>query len=54
LTSSILAGKLLDWNFRRHAKKIGMEISKWRQQDLENFPIEQARLEIAIPLNIAA
>ena len=43
-------GKVLDWNFRRHAKLIGMELVDKKQQDLTNFPIEAARLQITLPL----
>ncbi|KAH6655376.1 major facilitator superfamily domain-containing protein [Truncatella angustata] len=48
-TSTLLTGRLLDWNFRRHAKLIGLEISTQKQQDLARFPIEVARLQISIP-----
>jgi len=47
---SIIVGKLLNWNFRRHAKKCGMEITEGKQQDLTNFPVETARLQIVSPL----
>lgn len=49
LLSSIFTGYLMDWNFRRHARKIGMELSKKKQQDLRNFPLERARLEVIWP-----
>lgn len=51
LLAAVAGGRFLDWNFRRHAKKIGMEISKTKQQDLTNFPIERARLEVVLPLS---
>ncbi|RYP89998.1 hypothetical protein DL770_003901 [Monosporascus sp. CRB-9-2] len=44
------AGRLLDWNYRRHAMLLGVEISKDRQQDLDILPIEAARLQICIPM----
>ncbi|KAI0133722.1 putative MFS transporter [Xylariales sp. AK1849] len=50
MTSVIFIGRLLDWNFRRHAKNLGMEISKNKQQDLKDFPIEVARLQVSFPL----
>ena len=50
MTASFVVGKLINWNFRRHAKACGMEITKAKQQDLTNFPIEAARLEIISPL----
>ncbi|KAF4341760.1 dityrosine transporter [Fusarium beomiforme] len=42
-------GFLMDWNFRRYAKKEGIEISKNRQQDLSLLPIERMRIEISLP-----
>ena len=50
MTASFVVGKLLNWNFRRHAKACGMEITRAKQQDLTNFPIEAARLQIVSPL----
>jgi multidrug resistance protein len=50
LTAAVISGRFLDWNFARHAKKIGMEISKTKQQDLSNFPVEAARLQVVLPM----
>jgi MFS family permease len=44
------AGMLMDWNFRRTSRKIGYEIVKGRGNDLRNFPLERARIEVAIPM----
>lgn len=44
-----LAGRLMDWNFRRHAKKQGIVIIKNRQQNIEKLPIEKIRLEVCLP-----
>lgn len=41
-------GYLMDANFRRHARKLGVEITKDRQHSIENFPIERARLEVSL------
>jgi hypothetical protein len=50
---SILAvctiGKTVDWNYRRHAAKLGIPVIKNRVQDLTKFPIERARIEIVLP-----
>ncbi|KAI0195504.1 putative MFS transporter [Astrocystis sublimbata] len=54
VTSVLLTGRILDWNFRRHARLVGLEISKQKQQDLSNFPIELARLQSSIPALILA
>lgn len=49
LISALSMGPIVDWNFRRHAKRINMPISKNKQQDLSNFPIEQVRLQVVAP-----
>ena len=48
--SAITVGKIADWNYRRHATRLGLSVDKTRHQDLSEFPIETARLEIAVPL----
>lgn len=48
--SAVSSGRLVDWNYRRHAKMLGIPIVKNRRQDLSNFPIEKARLEVALPM----
>lgn len=50
ISSRFTVGKLLDWNFRREARIQGMSIQKNRQQDIDNFNIERARLTISIPM----
>lgn len=40
----------VDGNYQRHAKRLGMPLKKNKQQDLTNFPIERARLEVMLPL----
>jgi MFS family permease len=54
ILSAITVGKLVDWNYRRHAKRLGFPVVRNRAQDLTDFPIEQARLEIAFPLFLTA
>jgi len=41
-------GRIMDANFRRHARKVGVEIVENRQQDIDGFPIERARLEVSL------
>ena len=48
--SAFSTGKAIDWNYRRHAKRHGFPLTKNRHQDLTNFPLERARLEMALPL----
>ncbi|KIY01952.1 uncharacterized protein Z520_02090 [Fonsecaea multimorphosa CBS 102226] len=49
LCAALTNGQLLDRNFARWCKKLGVKIRKGRNQDLSNFPIEKVRLQIAIP-----
>lgn len=50
IVSAFTTGRLIDWNYARHARKTGMPVQRTRQDDLTNFPIERARLEISLPL----
>ncbi|KAF1842715.1 MFS general substrate transporter [Cucurbitaria berberidis CBS 394.84] len=52
LLSSLTMGHVVDWNFKRHATVMGMTITKGKQQDLTNFPIERVRFQIVIPGHI--
>lgn len=52
LLSSLTMGHVVDWNFRRYAKAMGMAIEKGKQQDLSQFPIERVRMQIVIPGHI--
>ncbi|KAF2009885.1 MFS general substrate transporter [Aaosphaeria arxii CBS 175.79] len=52
LFSALSTGHILDWNFRRHAALLNIPITKGKQQDLRNFPIEKARLQVAVPGHI--
>ncbi|KAE8375511.1 major facilitator superfamily domain-containing protein [Aspergillus bertholletiae] len=54
LTSRWSAGPLLDWNFKREAKRQNLSIVKNRQQDIWDFDIEKARLTITMPFVYAA
>lgn len=50
LVSRWSAGKLFDYNFRRHARLLGQPLDLTRQQAIELFPIERIRLEVCIPM----
>lgn len=50
LVSAFTSGKMIDWSYRRHAKRTGFPVVKNRHQDLIDFPIEKARLQVALPL----
>ncbi|MCJ1313724.1 hypothetical protein MMC25_007404 [Agyrium rufum] len=43
--AAFLNGKLMDWNYRRWAKKLNFPLEKKRSTDLRNFPIEKVRLQ---------
>ena len=47
------AGALIDWNYRRHARRLNFPVEKNRQTDLANFPIEMVRMQIGLPLLLA-
>jgi multidrug resistance protein len=50
VVSRQVVGRLIDRNFRRHAKKLSIPIVKNRQTSTENFPVERARLEVGLPM----
>ena len=52
LIASLTMGHVVDYNFRRHAKNLGVTITKGKQQDVSNFPIERVRLEIVLPAHV--
>ncbi|KAI9824847.1 MAG: hypothetical protein M1819_000799 [Sarea resinae] len=45
ILAAFLNGKLMDWNYRRWAKKLNLPLDKKRSTDLRNFPIEKVRLQ---------
>ncbi|EED22446.1 bicyclomycin resistance protein, putative [Talaromyces stipitatus ATCC 10500] len=54
LVAAAFMGKVMNWNYARHVRKMGLPpVDRSRQMDLSDFPIERARLEIAIPLILA-
>ncbi|KAI3392925.1 hypothetical protein diail_4974 [Diaporthe ilicicola] len=50
VVSAFVVGPTINWNYRRHAKRSGMSLTKGRQDDLSNFPVERARIEVGLPL----
>lgn len=50
VASAFTTGRLIDWNYRRHAKRAGLPIIRNVRQDLTNFNIEKVRLEVAMPM----
>ncbi|KAE9991211.1 hypothetical protein EG327_000266 [Venturia inaequalis] len=50
-------GKIMDWNYRRWAKKLNFALEKKRGTDLRHFPIEKVRLQplfIIVPIGVAS
>lgn len=50
IVSSFVTGMLLDWNYRRHARKLNISLEKHIQVDNFKLPLELARLQIGLPL----
>lgn len=51
---TVICGRLLNWNYARVAKSVGMSADKKRGEDLRKFPIERARLDLMWPWTILA
>ncbi|KAL1969199.1 hypothetical protein VTN77DRAFT_453 [Rasamsonia byssochlamydoides] len=49
MLAAFVRGRLIDSRFKYHAKRLGIEVVRNRRTDLTNFPIERARLEVAVP-----
>ena len=49
LLAPLFSGRLMDWNFRRTAKRIGHSISPGQATDLRDFPLERCRIQIVLP-----
>ena len=52
VVAALVFGKIMDWNYRRHAKRLGFPLIKNKATDLRYFPLELVRLEQAIPIQI--
>ena len=50
VVASLLCGKLIDINYKRMAKINNITIDRKRGDDLRNFPIEKARVQVMYPL----
>ncbi|KUI54971.1 Quinidine resistance protein 2 [Cytospora mali] len=50
IVAAFVVGPAINWNYRRHAKRVGISLIKGSQDDLSNFPIERARIEVGLPL----
>ena len=48
--AAVFQSYVIDWNYRRIARKIGFTIDYHKGDDLSAFPIERARLQPVIPI----
>ncbi|KAL3446669.1 major facilitator superfamily domain-containing protein [Aspergillus insuetus] len=46
---AIITGKILDWNYQRHARALSLPLDRNRLTDLRDFPFEHARLQAFFP-----
>ncbi|KAI1389242.1 putative MFS transporter [Hypoxylon trugodes] len=49
VVGAVFVGKILNWNYARVAKSIGVTPDRKRGDDLRKFPIERARLDLMWP-----
>ncbi|PKS05411.1 hypothetical protein jhhlp_008787 [Lomentospora prolificans] len=54
IAGSAVVAKLLNWNYARVAKSIGVSPDRKRGDDMRKFPIEKARLDLMWPWTILA
>ena len=50
VVASLVCGKLIDVNYKRMAKRNNITIDRKGGEDLSNFPIENARVQVMYPL----
>ncbi|KAK7956645.1 uncharacterized protein PG986_005867 [Apiospora aurea] len=48
--AAAVLGRIINWNYQRHCRRLGLPFERSKQPDLAGFPIERARLEIGLPL----
>jgi multidrug resistance protein len=49
LLAAFIRGRIIDSRYRYHAKRLNMSLQFNRHVNLSHFPIEKARIEVAIP-----
>jgi len=54
LLAAFTQGRIIDWAYERECKRLGIKLVKSREQDLSNFPIEKARLQVALPMLVSS
>jgi multidrug resistance protein len=51
--AALTNSRSLDWNFKRHALKAGLEVDRKKQADLLKMPVERARLQAGFPFLVS-
>jgi multidrug resistance protein len=51
--AALTNSRSLDWNFKRHARKAGLEVDRKKQADLLKMPVERARLQAGFPFLVS-
>lgn len=51
--TTVLQGRILDWNYHRIARNIGFAVDRRRGDNLRHYPIELCRLQVASPTVLA-
>ncbi|CAK7269459.1 hypothetical protein SEPCBS57363_003613 [Sporothrix epigloea] len=54
VVGALAIGRLLNWNFARVARSIGISPDRKRGNDMRHFPIERARLDLMWPCTLLA
>ena len=54
VVGAVIVGKLLNWNYARVARSIGVSPDRKRGDDMRKFPIERARLDLLWPWTLLA
>lgn len=50
LVAVLTTGKLVDWNYARHARSLGFPVRKNKFTDHTDFPLELARMQVSLLL----
>ncbi len=54
IASALVMARLIDWNFKRHERHLPLPNTARKSHSLTDFSIEKARLELGLPLYLAA
>lgn len=50
IMAAAVAGPLMNWNYRRHCDRLCIPFDRTKQQNLSEFPVERARMQVGLPL----